>query len=321
MIHSQTALALSAVARPLRRRLAWLGVLGAAAGPGLVLAAAAWSARLGALRSPAWVPAAWALGLLAGALVGYLALRAARALRDGPLATRLERDSGWRSGALSGLLEPAASGTSVGLYAAADAQEAAAVARRAPDAVGPQAATLLRLLGLTAGALAGAVLLLGAAGVRRGPAALLWQPLRALGMFASPLRLRAEPDTVSAGDSVALVISAPGRRSVLLWTRSPGTTWAPLTIALDSSGQARQVAGPLSQALYAHITSGRRSSDTLEVAVRRPAFLAALTLTIRYPSYLRLEDEPAPASGDTLLLPAGSPPSALPMSLIFVVGC
>jgi len=303
---SRTALALAEVARPLRRRLVWLGILGAAAGLGTVLSVAAWSARLGALRSPVWVPAAWGFGLLAAGLVVFAALRAGRGLRDGSLAERLEREAGWRSGALSGLLEPAAGGTSEGLHAAADAQEAAAVARRAPEAVAPQAAALLRLLGLTAATVAGSVLLLGAAGIRRGPAALLWQPLRALGMFASPLRLRAEPDTVSAGDSVALLISAPGRRSVTLWTRSPGTTWEGLAVALDSSGQARRHSGPLAQALYAHITSGRRSSDTLEIAVRRPAFLAALALTIRYPAYLRLEDEPAPASGDTLLLPAGS---------------
>jgi hypothetical protein len=64
--------------------------------------------------------------------------------------------------------------------------------------------------------------------------------------------------------------------------------------------------GPLSQALFAHITAGRRTSDTVEVTVRRPAFVATLSLTIRYPVYLGLEDEPAPAGGDTLLLPAGS---------------
>ncbi len=306
MIPSRTALALAEVARPLRRRLAWLGGLGAAAGLGMVLALAAWSARLGALRSPVWVPAAWGLGLLAAGLAGVAALRAARGFRGGSLAAWLEREGGWRRGALSGLLEPAASGTSAGLHAAADAQEADALVRRAPDALGAQAAVLLRLLALTSAALVAAVLLLGAAGVRRGPAALLWQPLRALGMFSSPLRLTAEPDTVSAGDSVALVIGAPGRRRVMLWTRSPGTTWAPLSVELDSSGRARHVAGPLSQALFAHVTAGRRSSDTLEVSVRRPAFLASLALTIRYPAYLRLEDEPAPVSGDTLLLPAGS---------------
>ncbi|NOT08819.1 MAG: hypothetical protein HOP28_11500, partial [Gemmatimonadales bacterium] len=41
-------------------------------------------------------------------------------------------------------------------------------------------------------------------------------------------------------------------------------------------------------------------------AGRRTAFLAGLSLTIRYPAYLGLEDEPAPVGGDTLLLPAGS---------------
>ena len=40
--------------------------------------------------------------------------------------------------------------------------------------------------------------------------------------------------------------------------------------------------------------------------MRRPAFLAAFAVTINYPPYLNLEDEPAPIGGDTLLLPAGS---------------
>ena len=306
MTRSRTAQALVAVARPLRSRIAWIGGIGALAGLALVLALAAWSARVGVVRSPLWVPAAWGFGFLAAALAGGIALRTALGFHGMPFAVRLEREAGWRSGALSGLLEPAVSATSLGLYAAADQQAAAAVLARAPQALGAQAARLLRLLGFAGVALAGSVLLLGAAGLRHGRAALLWQPRRALDMVASPLRLVPEQRTVSAGDSVALLITAPGRHSVTLWTRSPGTTWEPALVALDSLGQARRMAGPLAQALYAHVTAGRKSSDTIEVSVRRPAFLASLALTIHYPGYLRLEDEPAAAGGDTLLLPAGS---------------
>jgi hypothetical protein len=125
-------------------------------------------------------------------------------------------------------------------------------------------------------------------------------------MVASPLRLEADRKAVRAGDSVALTMSAPGRRGVTLWTRSPGTVWVSTAIPLDSMGHARFVAGPLTEALFAHVTEGHRSSDTLEITVRRPAFLAAFAVTIRYPGYLRLEDEPASVGGDTLLLPAGS---------------
>jgi hypothetical protein len=303
---SRTARALASVARPLRHRVACIGGVGALAGLAAVLALAAWSARVGMLRSPFWVPAAWGLGLLAAVLAGALAFRAGLGFRAMPFAIRLERDSGWRSGALSGLLEPAVSATSLDLHAAADQQAAELLVARAPDALGPQAARLLRLLGIAAAALAGSVLLLGAAGLRHGRAALLWQPRRALDMVASPLRIVPELRTVSAGDSVALRITAPGRQSVTLWTRAPGTTWEAALVTLDSLGQARRMSGPLAQALYAHVTAGRKSSDTIEVAVRRPAFLASLALTIHYPAYLKLEDEPAAAGGDTLLLPAGS---------------
>jgi hypothetical protein len=294
------------VARPLRRRIAWVGGIGALAGLVLVLALAGWSARAGLVHSPLWVPVAWGLGLLAGALAGGLAARAALGLRGLRFALRLERQAGWRSGALAGLLLPAVPDTSPGLHAAADRDAAESVARRGPEALGEQAAALFRLLMLTGLALAGGSLLLGAAGIRKGRAALLWQPRRALAMVASPLRLVPAERSVSAGDSVALEIHAPGRQRVMLWTRSPGTTWEASVVQLDSLGQARRVAGPLVQALYAHLTAGRRSSDTIEVTVRRPAFLASLALTVRYPSYLRLEDEPAAAGGDTLLLPAGS---------------
>jgi len=44
----------------------------------------------------------------------------------------------------------------------------------------------------------------------------------------------------------------------------------------------------------------------LLIRVRLPAFLGRLALTAKYPSYLHLEDEPLPITGDTLLLPAGT---------------
>ncbi|HEV8150050.1 MAG TPA: hypothetical protein VGP61_07705, partial [Gemmatimonadales bacterium] len=303
---SRTARALHEAAGPLRRRLGWVGGLGALSVLLLVLALAAWGARAGVLRSPLWVPLAWLLGLAAAMLAGGLALRARHALGSGGLAIRLEREAGWRRGALAGLLEPVASGTSERLRTAADTRAAGQVNDRAPAALQPQLAGVVRLLGMTLLALVAGAVLLGAASGRRGPTALLWQPLRAIAMLRSPLELSAVPNPVNAGDSVALLFRAPGRQRVTLWTRAPGTSWEPRVVTLDSLGQARRLVGPLAQALYAHLTAGRRSSDTIEVTVRRPAFLATLALTIRYPSYLHLEDEPAAAGGDTLLLPAGS---------------
>ena len=64
--------------------------------------------------------------------------------------------------------------------------------------------------------------------------------------------------------------------------------------------------GPFRTDLFARLTSGGRSSDTILVNVRIPAFLGTLTVTAHYPRYLGLEDEPMPVAGDTLLLPAGT---------------
>ncbi len=298
--------ALVRVAGPLWRRLLLLGAVGAAAALGGVLAVAAWGARAGLVRAPVWVPAAWGLGVLAAAVALGVAIRAGRGLSIPRLAARLEGEPGWRAGSLRALLEPSSAGTSDELRRAADSAAAARVEAGAAESLGRERQRLSRLLRASSGILAGAVLLLAVAGVGHGPAALLWQPGLALAMVASPLRVMASHRVVQAGDSVALSISAPGRAEVMLWTRHPGTSWSPVPVALDSAGRAVRVAGPLSEALYAHVTAGRRSSDTVEVTVQRPAFVATLTLTIRYPAYLRLEDEPAAAGGDTLLLPEGS---------------
>ncbi len=306
MTRTHTEQALAAAARPLRRSLAWLGAIGAGAGLAVVLAIAAWAARAGVVHSPVWVLVAWSVAFLAAAVCAILAARAAHGLRAPGLASRLEGQAGWRSGALRALLEPATEGTSTGLLAAADDATAADLSARAPDALDPERRRLGRLLRIAVLSVVLGAGLLGAAGVRRGPAALLWRPAHALAMVVSPLRLEAGQTAVKAGDSVALLVIAPGRRSVTLWTRSPGTTWIAVGIALDSAGRAARSSGPLTEALFAHVTEGSRSSDTVEVAVKRPAFLASLSLTIRYPAYLHLEDEPAPVGGDTLLLPAGS---------------
>jgi len=302
----RTERALTRAAGPLRWRLGWLGAIGAAGGLLAVLAAAAWSARSGLVHSPVWVVVAWIAGPMAAIGAAAAAIRAARSLRAHPLAARLEREQAWRAGALRGLIEVASEGTSEGLREAADLATAQEVETRAADALGGARQRLGRLLGGALATAAGATLLLGAAGIRHGPAALLWQPRRALAMVTSPLRLEAARRIVTAGDSVALYVSAPGRSAVTLWTRAPGTTWEATEVRLDSLGRAERTTGPLRESFYAHLTLGRRSSDTIEVAVRRPAFLAGLTLTARYPGYLELEDEPVAAGGDTLLLPAGT---------------
>jgi hypothetical protein len=280
--------------------------VGALAGFGLVLALAAWSARAGLVQSPVWVPAAWVLAALVAGLILALAARRARDLLPTGIASRLERAGAWRAGSLRAMLDSAVPGTSDALHAEADQALARDLLARADRELAGERRRMHGLLRVAAVLLALGIGLLGAAGTTRGPAALLWRPAHALAMVASPLRLDVDRRMVKAGDSVRLQVRAPGRRRVTLWTRSPGTTWSSSAVVLDSVGLAVLSTGPLTEGLFAHVTEGSRTSDTLEITVKRPAFLAALALTIRYPAYLGLEDEPAPVGGDTLLLPAGS---------------
>jgi hypothetical protein len=101
-------------------------------------------------------------------------------------------------------------------------------------------------------------------------------------------------------------VEAIGRRTATLWLRAPGESWRPRGIRLDSLGRASIGSGALQTDLYARVTGGRRSSDTVLVRVRLPVFLGSITVTAHYPGYLGLESEPVPTGGDTLILPAGT---------------
>jgi hypothetical protein len=302
---SRTASALLQAGRPLRRRLLGVGAVAPLAAFAATLAVGAWAIRVGALRSPRYIPLAWGLGLAVSLLVLRLVAIARRRVTIRGLAATIE-STGGRAGALQGLLEPPAEGTSAGLRGAADQRGAEAVAARAGAALQPELERLGRVFLIGVGAFVLALLLLGAAGSRGGRAALLWQPGRALALLASPLRVSVDRAVVDLGDSVNLAVSAPGRQQVWLWTRSPGTSWIRQELLLDSTGLARRSVGPLREAFFAHVTAGGRSSDTIAVTVRRPAFLASLSLTVRYPAYLGMEDEPVSLGPDTLLIPAGS---------------
>lgn len=302
---TRTARALTDAGRPLRRRLNGLVAFAPIAVFVATLAVTGWGMRLGAFRSPFYVPVAWAVGLGFAALVLTVLVRSRGRFTLRGVADQLE-SSGWRLGSLQRFLEPAAIGTSGGLYAAADTSTANAVVSGASGSLEPEVRRLTRMVALTLTILVVSVLLLGAAGSRGGRASLLWQPREALALISSPLDLRADRAMVDLGDSVHLTVSAPGRQQVWLWTRSPGTAWERQEIPVDSTGAAVRTVGPLREALYAHLTAGTRSSDTIAVTVRRPAFLASLSLTAHYPAYLGVEDEPVAFGADTLLLPMGS---------------
>lgn len=288
------------------RRLALAASVGTGLGALLLLLGlAAWAARLGWLGQPWWVLATWAVAMVLG--LGLLLRSRRRLARLTPawVADRLEA-AGFRRGALRALLEPALPGTSADLHAAADADAARAVVERGPALLEPWRRLLRRSAAIGGVTLAGGLLLLGTAGPTHGRPALLWQPGLAWTATMAPLRLSVSADEVDRGQSVNVTLDAPGRQHAILWTRAPGETWQGRGLTLDSTGQQVTSLGPLDRDLFLRVTSGGRSSDTLAVRVRLPAFLGTLTVTARYPRYLELEDEPLPTDGDTIVIPEGT---------------
>ena len=301
-----THLELQRLARPLRARAAFGGGALALGSGALLLGIAAWMVRLGWLEAPYWVLLAWGAALAALAGAAWLAWQAQAGLSAGGVAGRLEELGAWRRGSLTALLDHAATGTSGDLLGLADRVQADEVARRGAAAAEPLARPV-RVIGLTGlGVLALGLGAFGSAGPVHGPAAALWHPARAWEATVAPVRIRALREVVDRGDSSALALEAFGRRAATLWLRAPGEGWRPRGIRLDSLGRATVTTGPLQSDVFARLTSGSRSSDTVVIRVRLPVFLGALSVTAHYPAYLGLEAEPVPTGGDTLLLPAGT---------------
>lgn len=271
-----------------------------------LLGAAAWAARLRWVDAPYWVLAAWTMAFLAAGLVAWAAWRGEKMLQVRRVAGGLERAGFWRSGALTSLLDAPAVGGSACLFESADRTQADAVASRGQEAIAPLALPVRRRA--VAGVLCAAAgfAAVGTAGPVRGTAAALWHPRRAWEETTAPVRIRPSATSVDRGDSVTLVLDALGRRQATLWLRAPGESWRPLAVPLDSAGHAARMVGPLTGDLYARLTSGSRSSDTVLVRVRLPVFLGTLAVTAHYPAYLRLDDEQLPVGGDTIVVPAGT---------------
>ncbi|NNG17581.1 MAG: hypothetical protein HKM89_13985, partial [Gemmatimonadales bacterium] len=306
MTDRATADTLRRLTAPLRgfEGAAWTGaILGSVL---VVLGAAAWLARLEWFDPPYWVLVAWAGAILMMIALGAWGWRHRRRLSLTTVARTLEDIGVWRRGRLTALLEPPIEGTSQALYREADragARDLAGAGGRAISSLTKEArghaarGAALLLVGL---------LLIVSAGPVDGSAALLWRPRAAWDATIAPVALRASHQVVNRGDSVQLELQAFGRRSAVLWTRSPGEAWRSERVALDEAGQSTLTIGPLDSDLHARLTSGTRNSETLTVTVRLPAFLGSLSVIARYPAYLRLADEPLPTNGDTLLLPAGT---------------
>jgi hypothetical protein len=204
------------------------------------------------------------------------------------------------------LLEPPAQGTSAELAIAADALMARHLADVGDASLLPWVAALrhrVRQVGL---GVAIAVALLLAARPATGQARLLWSPGAALEWLSAPVSLRADPSVVTRGGRSRLIAEAPGLRSAELWSRLPGRPWSPQHVSLDTLGRFEQEITAITTDRFFVLTAGGRSSDTVAVQVRLPAFLGSLLVRALYPAYLGLEDEPLSVPGDTLLLPAGT---------------
>ncbi|HEX9164981.1 MAG TPA: DUF4175 family protein [Gemmatimonadales bacterium] len=303
---TRTESALRAMVVPLRRAFLLGWSLRAALVVLAAFAAGAWALRLGLVRPGAAVIVTWlaaAVGL--GAVVAG-GRRAVGALGPRAVALRLETAGAGRRGAVVALLEPPAQGTSAGLVMAADARMAQHLADVGDASLLPWVAALrhrVRQVGLGA-AIAAALLL--AARPATGQARLLWSPGAALEWLSAPVSLRADPPVVTRGGRTRLIAEAPGLRSAELWSRLPGQPWSREQVSLDTLGRFEQeITGVTTDRFYV-LTAGGRSSDTVAVLVRVPAFLGSLQARALYPAYLGLEDEPLAVPGDTLLLPAGT---------------
>ncbi len=298
--------ALGRTSRPLKSAHALRRLLPGVALAVLALAAGAWMVRLGWGGAALWILAAWLLVLAALLAAVVMVRRALAALGPGDVARRLEDHGAWRRGALTTLLDPLAPGTSDALHAHAATREAERVASDAPAVLAADVARERRgsnrLLALAGGAL----LLLVAARPVEGTSAMLWQPWRAVRALVAPVSLTTDTPVVDRGDRAHLVIEVLGHRSATLLTRAPGERWREREVALDAAGRAEVETDPLDAELVARVTAGGRASEDVHVAIRLPAFLGALTVTARYPGYLRLEDESLPIDGDTLVVPEGT---------------
>ena len=298
--------ALQRLGRPLRSRngAGWAALgLGAAAA---LLGAWAWSVRLGWFSAPYWVLLAWSMALLGLAAIGYLAWGTQTRLSTVRLAGRLEDLGAWRHGTLTALLDTAAAGTSGELLDLADRAQAEDVARRGAAAVAPIARPVRMVSAAGLGCLVIGAAAFTSAGPVSGAAAALWHPHRAWEATVAPVRLHAAESLVDRGQPVALHLEALGRKAATLWYRAPGEAWKARGVRLDSLGRATISTPPLQSDLFARLTSGGRSSDTVIVRVRLPVFLGALDVIARYPSYLGLANERVPTGGDTLILPVGT---------------
>ena len=254
--------------------------------------------------APIVVVPAW-LGVVAAILWGVGRYRrVARLNTPYRLAALVERLGGLRRGSVGGVAEEAKHG-SPALMADADRRTSIWLNTNGQEAVAPADLAGARSFRLSALAGVLGLSLFTLSGPGSGRAASFWHPVSLLAARLGAVTVTVDREEIQRGESVVVAITAPGSRTAELWKREPGEPWSTTPIDLDSTGQAATTVGPLTSDLFLRAVSGRRSSNTVQVRVALPAFLSDLVISVRYPTYLELPDEPLFA-GDSVFLPVGT---------------
>ena len=220
------------------------------------------------------------------------------------LAGLVERLGGLRRGSVAGVVDEPTRGSQA-LLDAADRRSSLWLNTNGRDAVAPARAEGVRSLRNNAVAGVLGLSLFALSGPGSGRAATFWHPVSLLAARSAPLTITVDRDEVPRGESVSVTIVAPGRRTASLWQRVPGEPWATSQVALDSTGRSSTTVGPLTSDLFFRAVSGSRSSETVQVRVAFPAFISDLVISVEYPGYLGLPDEPL-YPGDSVFLPLGT---------------
>lgn len=278
--------------------LAALGVL-LAVGV-LVLGGARW------MTLPAATPfLIWAAALLAaGGAAVVMARRLRREASVAAIARAVEEERALRRGSLLGVLEL---GGANALARAAEARLSGALG----GLPGPLAPSLQRRVARrgAAGFAAfgvGAILLAGVGSRSPDGLGALLHPMRAArGTLLPPIELVDVPPSVLRGESLAITVRAPGRRTVTVARRATGAGWEETTHPVGDDGLARVRFAGVDADLLLAARDGRSASDTVAVRVTDRPFLGDLVVHAEYPAYLRRPPETLPA-GELLRVPRGA---------------
>lgn len=307
---------LAGVRRTLVRRRALALALGFGALAAVVWAVAALAARLGAFTAVRWGPLAlWigalvALGLTTRAVLRVVLVRAPAALRE--VAALVEGELALRRGALVGVVDLAGgvpAGTSSGLAACAAEELERSLPAAGPATWAPVATRILAArVRVRAAACGGALVAAGLALHRAGDAAAaLVSPTAALRAAASAhVAIAASARAVPRGGSVVVRVDAGSAGRPTLFLRATGEAWRPVLLASDAAGRASHRIADLRAPIFVYAAAGGASSETLQVRVIEPAFVAEFAVTARYPAYLGRADELLVTDAGPLAVPTGT---------------